>query len=320
MTLAALLLALALEQWRPCPWRAALERLFVEYARSLERRFNGGTSGQGAAAASLALLPPVLVTAILWWAADRAHPAIGFAFDIVVLYSVMGFRRFSHAVSTIVAALRAGDVPTARRALGAWRGGWTAELSTRDIARLTLERGIVDAYRHVFAVMFWFLVLPGPAGAVLYRLATLLAEEWRAELPRGDVTPLARDRGAFGRPARDVLRVLDWVPVRLTALSFAVVGDFEDAIYCWRTQAAHWPAFDGGDTVGVLLASSGGALGVELGGPVVTLSGEPEERPAMGLGEPADVELLPSGVGLVWRALVLWLVLTLLLTLANWAP
>jgi cobalamin biosynthesis protein CobD/CbiB len=139
-------------------------------------------------------------------------------------------------------------------------------------------------------------------------------------MPRGDVTPLARDRGAFGRPARETLHVLDWVPVRLTALSFAVVGDFEDAVYCWRTQASQWPAFEGGDSVGILLASSGGALGVELGGPIVTLSGEPEERPAMGLGEPADVELLPSGVGLVWRALVLWLLLTLLLTLANWAP
>ena len=320
MTLAAILVALALEQWRPCPWRAALERAFVDYVRSLERRLNGGTTGQGVAAAALALLPPLFVAALLWWAADRVHPALGFAVNVAVLYSLMGFRRFSHAVSTIIAALRAGDLPAARRALTAWRGGWSGDLSARDVARLTLERGIVDAYRHVLAVMFWFLVLPGPAGAVLYRLATLLAEEWRAEMPRGDVTPLARDRGAFGRPAREILRVLDWVPVRLTALSFAVVGDFEDAVYCWRTQAAHWPAVDGGDTVGILLASSGGALGVELGGPIVTLSGEPEERPPMGLGEPADIELLPAGVGLVWRALVLWLVLTLLLTLANWAP
>jgi adenosylcobinamide-phosphate synthase len=257
---------------------------------------------------------------VLWWAADRIHPALGFVVNGAVLYSLMGFRRFSHAVSTIIAALRAGDLPVARRALQAWRGGWTAELSTHDLARLTIERGIVDAYRHVFAVMFWFVVLPGPAGAVLYRLATLLADEWRAEPARGDTTPLTRDRATFGRPAYGLLALLDWIPVRLTALSFAVVGDFEDAIFCWRTQASSWPSFDGGEPVGVLLASSGGALGVELGGPIATLSGEPEERPALGLGEPAEIELLPSAVGLVWRALVLWLVLTLLLTLANWAP
>jgi cobalamin biosynthesis protein CobD/CbiB len=72
--------------------------------------------------------------------------------------------------------------------------------------------------------------------------------------------------------------------------------------------------------VGILLASAGGALGVELGGPIPTMSGEPDERPVMGMGDVADTEILPSAVGLVWRALVLWLLLTLLVTLANWAP
>ena len=39
--------------------------------------------------------------------------------------------------------------------------------------------------------------------------------------------------------------------------------------------------------------------------------------------EPAtrsEAEILPSAVGLVWRALVLWLLLVFLLSLANWAP
>jgi cobalamin biosynthesis protein CobD/CbiB len=320
MNFVAILAALGLEQWRPCPWRPSLERAFCNYAATLEHRFNGGTVGQGVAAALLALLPWVLLAALLWLAAARLHPALGFAVNLLVLYSLMGFRRFSHAVSAIIAALRAGDLASARRTLAAWRGGWTAELSTQDVARLTIERGVVDAYREVFAVLFWFLVLPGPAGAVLYRLATLLAEQWRADAPQGDATPLARDRGEFGRPARTLLWLLDWIPVRLTALSFAVVGDFEDAVYCWRTQPGQWPLDEGGEPVGILVASAGGALGVELGGPVGTMSGEPEERPALGMGETADTELLPSAVGLVWRALVLWLLLTLLLTLANWAP
>jgi len=320
MNFVAILAALGLEQWRPCPWRVALERAFVDYARVLEHRLNGGTAGQGVTAAALALAPPALLAAVLWWAADRVHPALGFVVNIVALYSLMGFRRFSHAVSAIIAALRSGDLAAARRALGTWRHGWTAELATQDVARLTIERGLVDAYREVFAVLFWFLVLPGPAGAVLYRLSAMLAQEWQGELPRGDTTPLARDRGEFGRPARRLLWLLDWIPVRLTALSFAIVGDFEDAVYCWRTQPALWPLSEGGEPVGILLASGGGALGVELGGPVPTLSGEPEERPVVGMGDVPDTELIPSAVGLVWRALVLWLLLTLLLTLANWAP
>jgi adenosylcobinamide-phosphate synthase len=292
----------------------------VGYARALEQRLNGGSVAQGAVAATLALVPWVAGTLLVWWLLVRVHPALGFALDVAALYSLMGFRRFSHAVSAIVAALRLGDLPLARRALAAWRGGWAGDLGSDEVARLTIERGLVDAYRQVFAVLFWFLVLPGPAGAVLYRLAALLADEWRADDPRDEVVADARERRLFGRAARDLLWLLDWVPARLTALSFAVVGDFEDAVYCWRTQPSHWPVPEGGEPVGILLASGGGAIGVELGGPIRAPGGEPEERPVIGMGEPADPELLPSAVGLAWRALVLWLLLTLLLTLANWAP
>jgi len=109
---------------------------------------------------------------------------------------------------------------------------------------------------------------------------------------------------------------LDWAPVRLTAVTFAIVGDFEDAIYCWRTQAKAWPSLHDG----ILLASGAGALGALIGGAVTGPTGEPEFRPELGLGEAADADMMPSAVGLVWRALLVWLVVLLLLTLAYWAP
>ena len=48
--------------------------------------------------------------------------------------------------------------------------------------------------------------------------------------------------------------------------------------------------------------------------------GEPEFRPELGMGESADADILPSAIGLVWRALLVWLAVLLLLTLAYWAP
>jgi adenosylcobinamide-phosphate synthase len=111
---------------------------------------------------------------------------------------------------------------------------------------------------------------------------------------------------------------VDWIPVRLTALSFAVVGDFEDAVYCWRTQAASWPPAYGGETRGILLATGGGALGVQLGGPMPGIGGETEPRPDVGLGDTVEADVLPSAVGLVWRALIVWLLLVFLLSLSNW--
>lgn len=320
MNFLAILAVLGLEQWRAFRWRAAVERAFIRFVRGTERRFNGGTREQGILGMAIALLPVTLVAAGLFWLLSALHPALGLAWNVLVLYLLMGFRRFSHAYSAVSAALRGGDIGAARRALFAWRGGVTGELSSEEVARLAIERGLLDSYRQVFATLFWFTVLPGPAGAVAYRAASLLAEEWHAD-PRGDdTTPIARALDAFGAPARRVLWLLDWIPVRLTALSFAVVGDFEDAAWCWQKQARNWSDQEGGEHAGVILATGAGALGVALGGALPGLSGEPEFRPELGMGEPAEAELMPSAVGLIWRALVLWLLLILLLTLANWAP
>jgi adenosylcobinamide-phosphate synthase len=320
MNLLAIVVALVLEQWRTFTWRAWVEHAFVAYARGIERRLNGGTLGQGVLGAVLAIAPPVVLTAVIGWLFGHLHPLLGFIFNVFVLYALMGFRRFSHAISAIISALKSADLAGARRALAAWDGGATSELSSQDIARLAIERGLADAYRQVFAVLFWFVVLPGPAGAVLYRAAALLATEWRGALPGDDMTVLTRSLHAFGKPARTLLWLLDWIPSRLTALSFAVVGDFEDAAFCWRTQARAWPQAYGGEAIGAVLASGAGALGVQLGGSLPGYDGQPDPRPEIGIGDSVEAEILPSAVGLVWRALVLWLLLVFLLSLANWAP
>jgi len=140
----------------------------------------------------------------------------------------------------------------------------------------------------------------------------LLAAQWHGD----ESTPLGQQLSAFGAPVRRLLHWLDWIPVRLTAATFAVVGDFEDAIYCWRTQAAQWPRLH----EGILLASGAGALGVVIGGAITGPTGEPEFRPELGIGEPADSDVLASAAGLVWRALLVWLAVLVVLTLAYWAP
>ena len=320
MNLIAILSALGLEQWRAFRWRASLEHAFVQYARAVERRLNGGTAQQGTVAVVIALAPPVLLAAGVFFALTSVHPLLGLAWNIAVLYFLMGFRRFSHAFTDVRDALAAGNLGAARRALAAWRGAEVGELASTDIAKLAIERGLIDSYRQVFATLFWFTVLPGPAGAVLYRAAALLADEWQDPAGGADTTPIAHARGVFGKPARGLLFLLDWIPVRLTALSFAIVGDFEDAAFCWRTQSMEWAAQEGGEHEGIVLASGAGALGVKLGGPLPLAGDKPEVRAEIGLGDEPDAQLLPSAVGLVWRALVLWLLLILLLTLANWAP
>jgi adenosylcobinamide-phosphate synthase len=64
----------------------------------------------------------------------------------------------------------------------------------------------------------------------------------------------------------------------------------------------------------LILGAAGGALGVRLLGETesVRIFDEPGQEGA-GLSEP-DPRAMRSAVGLVWRALVLWMILLLLLT------
>jgi adenosylcobinamide-phosphate synthase len=134
-------------------------------------------------------------------------------------------------------------------------------------------------------VLLWYVVL-GPAGAVIYRLAAYFATRWK-------------ELGPFGAFAQRAFYALEWPAVRLTAAAFAMVGDFEDAVYCWRTQARGWHD----EIAGVVLAAGAGAMGVRLGMPVQEADGV-HPRPELGLTEAADAPFLDSAVGLVWRALV----------------
>jgi adenosylcobinamide-phosphate synthase len=332
MSFLSLLLALVLEQWRPLVDRRAVFAPVSAYAGYLERQFDAGEAQQGAVAWLLATVPAVLASWALFAALAAINPVLGLVFNVAALYVAMGFRQPSHLFTAIHGALKDGDLDTARRLLGEWRGHPCDTLSASEVARLAIEGAFVTAHRHVFGVMFWFLLLPGPSGAVLYRLALFLSHRWGGMAGAGEPGPTfepglsgaglndagelserthENGAGRFGEFARRAFHALDWLPARVTAASFAIVGDFEDAVFCWRTQAARWPD----PLLGIVLAAGAGALGLRLGMPIAR-GGVIEDRPEIGLGEEADTPFLDSAVGLIWRALVLWLALLLVVTVA----
>jgi adenosylcobinamide-phosphate synthase len=311
MTLLSIILAFAAEQWIALSWRSDLLRGYNRLLDRIERHFNAGEYRHGVIGAALAILPPVLAAYGIHVALDLVHPLLAMLWNALVLYLAMGFRPMSQAFNEIGEALRTDDPGRARALLARWRGDSGTELSGDEVARLAIEQGLVDSQRQVFGPLFWYLLLPGPLGAALYRTATLVARRWKID----PAVPATREREAFARFGERLFQALDWAPLRLTAVSFAVVGDFEDAVHCWRTQANEWrPASEG-----IVLASGAGALGVRLGEPLREIGGGLRYRPEIGLGEPADGQLMPSAIGLVWRALALWLIIVLLMTLANWA-
>lgn len=302
MNFLSLIAALLLEQVRPLRQGNRVYLLFTRYAMSIERHFNGGQYRHGVIGWMFVVLPAVLVAVAVYLLLIRASPWLGWLWNVAVLYLTMGFRRFSHYFTEIMEALREDRLDLARDYLGRWRGESAAEFNASEVARVAIELGLISSHRHVFGTVACFIAL-GPAGAVLYRTAAMLGEKWGL---RSDP-----EFGHFGRFAERFFFWLDWLPSRLTAASFAIVGNFEDAVYCWRTQAPSWAA----RTHGIILASGAGAIGVRLGD-TLQHSGGLQFRPEMGTGDGADADYMQSTVGLIWRALVLWMFLLLLVTVA----
>ena len=303
MTFLALILALLVEQWLPLRTGNPLYVAFARYVNRLAQSFNAGQYRDGVIAWALAVLPVVLVALGVYFLSRQFSWLAVLGWNVVVLWLVLGFRQFSHFYTDVAASLRGGDLPRAREVIARWRGESANELTAGEVARVAIELGLRRSHRHVFGVIFWFVLL-GAAGAILYRLAALLGDRW------GGVRD--GDAAVFGRFALRAFEIMDWLPLRFTAFSFAVAGNFMGAVECWRVQAATWRS----RAQGILFASAAGALGIKLGG-VLHQDNGIEYRPQLGDGDDADVDGMDAAAALIWRALVLWLFLVLLVTLAR---
>jgi adenosylcobinamide-phosphate synthase len=299
------IIALALNQYLALPWRARLGELFSTLAQQLKQTLDGGDRAHGLIAWAVLVVPVCALVALACSLAYRLNPLLALLLNALVLYLLTSLNETARYLSRLPPALRRDELGEARSLLGAWREIDASACDTNQIVRLGIEQALIQVHRRWFAPIMWFVVLPGPAGALLYWLSRLLAENWASD---------RRETGApFAWFACQAFEWIDWVPQRLTAVTFAIVGNFEDAVFCWRAQAPTWSKRD----EAIVLASGAGALGVKLGDPVGAAA-DVEFRPTLGTGETADIDHLRSTEGLIWRAVVLWLGLLLLIALVRW--
>jgi adenosylcobinamide-phosphate synthase len=320
MTFLSILCALLIEQMKPLRADNAIYREIKGLAARMENSFNAGHARHGRMAWLVMMALLVVPTAVLYWLFLYLSPIAAFAWNVLIVYLTLGFRHYSHYFTSIQLALNAGDEPKARALLAEWTRQDTAGMEQGEIIRIAVEKSLINTHRNVFGVFFWFVMPVGPACAVMYRVAEYLARAWNDGQLRDE---------EFGRFAEKAFYWIDWLPVRLTAVAFALVGNFEDAIYAWRNFAERWVARRWTDeAIGIILAAGGGAMGVRLGTPteqaarVVTTDVstadssllEDENLP----GEEPGLRALQSTVGLVWRALLTWMLLLLLVSSAVW--
>lgn len=242
----------------------------------------------GVIAWMLAVLPFALIALWLRSAGGWVQGLV----DVGLLYLALGARSLAEHAHAVSHPLAAGDLVEARRRVGWMVSRDTSQLDQAGVARAATESVLENGNDAVFGALFWFFLLGGP-GALLFRLANTLDAMW------GYRTPRLRH---FGWAAARIDDLLNFVPARLTALSYALCGATRRALACWRAQAPAWDS----PNAGPVMAAGAGALGVALGGPAI-YHGEVEQRPPLGEGTPPAAADIGRAVALVQHALWLWL-------------
>ena len=311
--IASILLALLLDRLLGEPKQFHPLVGFGRLASAIERTWNttnGDRSvgrGTGVLAWCLAVVPLVLFAycADLWVSQSTVIAAI---LGGVVLYLAIGWQSLIEHGKAVSDPLRSDDLDSARHAVGMIVSRDTSQLDETAIASAATESVLENGADAIFSAIFWFC-LWGIPGVVLYRLSNTLDAMWGYKNPRFL---------SFGWAAARIDDVLNYLPARLTALSYALAGKTRIALSCWQAQAVTWKS----PNAGPVMAAGAGAINVSLGGAAI-YHGELQQRPPLGpnrdSGETPSAQGIERACTLVNRALGLWvLVIVILAGVLAW--
>jgi adenosylcobinamide-phosphate synthase len=260
---------------------------FGSIASTVESMLNTGKRKRlkGVLALLILLLPLMLLAG---WLSDT----YGLVVDILLVYLAIGAASLGQHVLKVIHALQKGNLAQAREAVSMIVSRDTAELDETGVNRATIESLLENGADAVFGALFWFL-LAGAPGVVAYRLVNTLDAMW------GYRTEQFKE---FGWAAAKLDDLLNWVPARLTAVGYALVGNRRAAFRCWGSQASGLASPNGG----VVMCAGAGALGVTLGGSA-SYHGEQVDKPLFGCGEIPRVSDIYRALDMLYKSLAIWL-------------
>jgi AmpE protein len=257
--------------------------------RSLRGVLADRMSGKGLRIAAI-VLPVAVLELVYLWMGGILGGLPEFLLLVVVLVYSLGRGNLSAAVSEYLERWSRGDFQAAHQQLMDDPDASSLEPVENPSAlhAAARRRLYYRSFERLYAVVFWF-VLGGPAAALAYRLAWLQED---VASPEAAATP-------DDFPLRDWL---EWLPARLLALSFALVGDFDACLRRWRDVFSG----SGHASVDVLESCGNAALGLQEGFDAES----PEQLVLRGAAEIESVQVLHR------RALVVWLVVVAFLVIA----
>ncbi len=243
----------------------------------------------------LVMAPVVAVVALVYAVLIHVFLLLALIFAIVVLVYCLGPRRLNPEVEAYIDARVREDLQGARSAAAEFITGEPPR-DAQALDKAVVQAVLTEINTRVLAVLFWFFIL-GPVGAVLYRFSHELIKDPDREQDFSE---------GFKDAAQRLHGILAWLPSRLTAWAYALMGSFSQARYRWQMRAFDWADNWVSGNDGVLIASGTGALELPDGAEGETAEG----------GRAYTLDAVKDALRLVVRTTWLWLAIILLLALA----
>ena len=235
---------------------------------------------------------PVIVGGSVTIGAIIAYmPLIGAVVTFCALALIIEYGGVTEDSNAILTELRSGSFSQAQIKLTEFSGTDASQLDENGVARVAVESLVLKLAQKVFIPLAWF-ALGGLPGILLYWTSTVIAM-----------------RHGSGETSERWVSLLNWVPIRLMALTLGFMGDRERSRAIWTRQASDFSDPE----AGVLIAATAGALRIKLGGSRC-VQGLIKQEPVVGDGDDAARYHIEETQSLAERSLLLWAVAALVVT------
>ena len=242
---------------------------------------------------ALLFLPLAILLIVHSWSISTLGGAPEWLLAFLILLLSLGPRDLEHQVTDFVDARDHGSTERASRIASDILGRKATE--TEPELSIRVSEGIVEqANNRLIGVLFWFTIL-GPFGAMLYRLTSLAY----------DFSKDDTDRSVIHQQAFHLLHILDWIPARLLAATYALVGNFDNVLLAWRHWSEDSRQHYDSDAQGLLILTGTAALGHT---PEETMPENASDLPP----------LVEDALSLVLRSLAILIVLLGIIQVVAW--
>ncbi len=251
----------------------------------------------------LAVLISTVIPTLLLWGCERLSPVLSFAAESIMCGQILAARSLRDESMKVYAALKAGDIEKARRAVSMIVGRDTRRLDEAGITRAAVETVAENASDGVVAPLCFLAIGGAPLGFFYKAVNTM-------DSMLGYTDPPYRDLGFIPAKLDDVM---NWIPARLCALLMLAAGallrlDIKNGWKIFRRDRLCHASPNAAQTE----SACAGLLGLQLAGDA-WYHGILHKKPT--IGDPLR-EIEKEDIPLTCRLMLLTSLLALLLFLA----